>query len=68
MREIVQAELPWLGDNLLLLDEVRVELERLGIREPVLLRASEHSKRIGTPKARTVAEIGTLRSRSLSAR
>jgi predicted O-methyltransferase YrrM len=42
--EILQPELPWLGDNLLLLDEVRVELERLGIREPVLLRASERSK------------------------
>jgi predicted O-methyltransferase YrrM len=44
MSAIVQPELPWLGDNLLLLDELRDELWRLNIREPVLLRASEHSK------------------------
>jgi hypothetical protein len=36
--------LPWLGDNLLLLDELRVELSRASISEPVLLRASEQSK------------------------
>lgn len=41
---IVQGALPWLGDNLLLLDELRIELERLEIREPVLLRASELGK------------------------
>ena len=41
---LVEAPLPWLGDNLLLLDELRVELDRLEIREPVLLRASELSK------------------------
>lgn len=41
---LVQPSLPWLGDNLLLLDELRVELERLQIDEPVLLRASEHNK------------------------
>jgi SAM-dependent methyltransferase len=41
---LVQSALPWLGDNLLLLDELRVELSRLGIREEVLLRASELSK------------------------
>lgn len=44
MSELVQASLPWLGDNLLVLDELRVELERLQIHEPVLLRASERSK------------------------
>jgi len=41
---LVQAPLPWLGDDLLLLDELRIELERLGIGEPVLLRASELEK------------------------
>jgi predicted O-methyltransferase YrrM len=41
---LVQPALPWFGDNLLLLDEVRIELERLAIREPVLLRASEIEK------------------------
>jgi predicted O-methyltransferase YrrM len=41
---LVQPALPWFGDNLLLLDELRVELERLAITEPVLLRASEAEK------------------------
>ncbi|MFV8749374.1 class I SAM-dependent methyltransferase [Nannocystaceae bacterium ST9] len=41
---LVQGALPYFGDDLLLLDELRVELERLGVGEPVLLRASELDK------------------------
>lgn len=50
----VESPLPWLGDNLLVLDELRVELERAGFKpgepgwqgidEPVLLRASDLDK------------------------
>lgn len=43
MTEVLRP-LPWLGDNLLLLDELRVELDNHGIAEAVLLRASEHEK------------------------
>lgn len=41
---LVQPALPYFGDNLLLLEEIRLELARLGIDEPVLLRASEQDK------------------------
>ncbi|MCC6558338.1 MAG: hypothetical protein IT372_35805 [Polyangiaceae bacterium] len=41
---LVQPPLPYSGDDLLLLERLRVELERLGIDEPVLLRASEQDK------------------------
>jgi predicted O-methyltransferase YrrM len=44
LSELVHPPLPWVGDNLLVLDELRIELERLGIDEPVLLRASELEK------------------------
>lgn len=43
-RGLVQPALAYFGDNLLLLDELRVEFERLGIGEPLLLRASEFEK------------------------
>jgi len=42
--ERVHGPLPYLGDNLLLLEELRIELDRLAIDEPVLLRASELAK------------------------
>lgn len=41
---LVQPALPWFGDNLLLLEEIRVDLARLGISEPVVVRASELDK------------------------
>ncbi len=53
---MLRAPLPWFGDNLLLLDELRVELERLAIDEPVLLRASEQDK------LARVLEFGTDRA------